>query len=345
MTSLHDNKLSYLLALWRLPGIGPANFFRIVESGQPLSAYLNNQMLDWKGVEKDLAWAHASDCHIITYQDDHYPPQLKEIAAFPPLLFVQGDISLLKQPQVGIVGSRNATPAGIDTAFHFAKTLAAQGLVITSGLARGIDGASHEGALHEKQKTIAVMGTGPDVVYPRRHQTLFKKIVESGCIVTEFPTGTSPQASHFPRRNRIISGLSRGILVVEAAYASGSLITAKYALEQNREVFAIPGAIHNPFSRGCHALIKQGAILVESAAEILEALGYSAASAPNPAPLKASAPKALPDFLQYLGFEATPVDVIISRSGLTAEKVSSILLLLELEGHVTSAPGGYLRLH
>jgi len=337
-----NTPLANLLALWRQPGIGPASFYKIVENYQ-LDDYLKHKSVDWAFVEKDLKWAEAPDCHIVTYQDEAYPAQLKEIANFPPLLFVQGDISLLKRIQIGMVGSRNATPTGIDIAFHFAKTLSASGIVITSGLARGIDGASHEGALQENGKTIAVMGTGPDVIYPRRHQALFHKIIESGCIVTEFPTGVGPQAQNFPRRNRIISGLSKGVLVVEAAYASGSLVTAKYALEQNREVFAIPGAIHNPFSRGCHALIKQGAILVESAAEILTALGQQAPTASKPMPDKASQANPSDPFLQYIGFEPTPVDLIISRSGLTAEKVSSILLLLELEGHVLSVPGGYSR--
>ena len=224
---------------------------------------------DWPLIDNDLQWALKENNYVLTFNDEHYPTQLKEIADPPPLLFARGNPLLLAQRQLAIVGSRNPSSSGIDTAFEFAKTLSNHGFVITSGLALGIDAASHRGALAAGNFTIAVAGTGLDRIYPARHKDLATEIVKTGAIISEFPPGTTAKANHFPRRNRIISGLCQGLLVVEAAKESGSLITARMALEQNREVFAIPGSIHNPLARGCNALIRQGAKLVETTQDIL----------------------------------------------------------------------------
>ncbi len=351
---LNESELSYWLALWRMENIGPVHFFKILEKYRSPQEYFHAHTellknIDWPSIENDLRWAAQSNHHIITFQDKIYPNQLKEIHSAPPLLFAVGNPHLLECPQISMVGSRNPTAGGCDNAYQFAKIFAQAGFIITSGLAMGIDAACHQGALESASgKTIAVMATGPDIIYPKRHNALSKNIIENGCLITEFPTGVKPQAAHFPRRNRLISGLSLGVLVVEAAFASGSLITAKYALEQNKEIFAIPGSIQNPLSRGCHALIKQGAKLVETAQDILDEMTIQPnLNAPNPrAPIKyIQKPVETPEFLAFIDFETTSIDTIIDRSALTAEKVSSILLLLELEGHIVSTPGGYVRLH
>jgi DNA processing protein len=261
---------------------------------------------------------------------------------------VQGDLGLLQSPQLAIVGSRNPTVSGTANAREFAAFLASTGLTITSGLAIGIDGAAHKGAL-SRGTSIAVTGTGLDRVYPAAHRKLAHQLAEQGALVSEYPPGTPPKAENFPRRNRIISGLSVGVLVVEATLRSGSLITARLALEQGREVFAIPGSIHNPQARGCHRLIREGAKLVESAQDIFEELEsllgtlYEPATESSPA---AASETLLTDpeyihLLEAMGFDPISVDELIVRTGLTPESVSSMLLLLELEGHVSSAPGGY----
>lgn len=338
--------LPYWLALLRAPNIGPVKFLEIIKQypDDLLKNYFseNNIIINWDLIKADLAWAEQPNHSLLTIHHPLYPARLLEIASPPPILFVAGDANLLTKPQLAVVGSRNPTPTGEDVAYQFSKALSQAGLVITSGLALGIDAAAHEGVLSNSGETIAVLGTGPDILYPRRHANLAKKILEKGCIVTEFPTGVTPIASNFPRRNRIISGLSLGVLVIEAAYASGSLVTAKYALEQNREIFAIPGSIHNPLSRGCHLLIKQGAKLVETVEDLLEELhGVHSKHSPTKQPKKT---ENIPDFLSHLGFETTSIDLLISRSGLTAEEVSSILLVLELDGFIKNVPGGYVRI-
>jgi DNA processing protein len=248
-----------------------------------------------------------------------------------------------------MVGSRNPSITGRETAHDFARTLAAAGMVITSGLAQGIDTACHQGTLDGGGQTIAVAGTGLDRVYPASNRELAHAIIEAGgALISEFPPGTLPHAGNFPRRNRIISGLSLGTLVVEAALRSGSLITARLAAEQGREVFAIPGSIHNPLARGCHQLIRQGAKLVESAADVLEELAPQlyAALAEMPeesAPASSELDEEYQALLACIGHETTPVDRLVERSGLTAEAVSSMLLILELQGFVESAAGGYAR--
>jgi DNA processing protein len=305
----------------------------------------------WDLVEQDLAWFSEPNRHIVTLQDARYPLLLKEIADPPSILFVQGDVDLLSQWQLAVVGSRNPSAPGRDNAFEFSRFLAQGGLTITSGLAMGIDAAAHQGALAVQGKTIAVIGTGLDRVYPAKHRDLAHDIVEQGAIVSEFALGTAPRAENFPRRNRLISGLSLGTLVVEAAPRSGSLITARMALEQGREVFAIPGSIHNPLAKGCHQLIREGAKLVETAADIVEELGALASveeNAVDTGVLAERDPQALDSDYQLLfdclGYDPIEIDSLVLQSGLTAETVSSMLLLLELEGQVASLSGGrYVR--
>lgn len=225
-----------------------------------------------QSLEEALLWHQTPGNHIMTLADAAYPQRLLEIADPPCLLYAKGHIELLQKPAFAIVGSRHATAEGLQNATQFAAVLSQAGLTIVSGLAQGIDGAAHLGALQGQGSTIAVMGTGANLVYPAVHHALAHQIAERGCLVTEYPLGVSAQAGNFPRRNRLISGLSQGVLVAEAAVASGTLITARMALEQSRDVFAIPGSIHSPLSKGCHRLIKQGAKLVESAQDILEEL-------------------------------------------------------------------------
>ncbi|MES9943907.1 MAG: DNA-processing protein DprA [Candidatus Thiodiazotropha sp.] len=303
---------------------------------------------DRSRIEPSLEWLTHPDHQLLTLKDEGYPSLLRQIDAPPPLLFLVGDEQLLQQPQLAIVGSRNPTTTGLDNAREFASCLAAAGFCITSGLAQGIDGAAHQGAL-KSGSTIAVMGTGPDRIYPGSHKDLAHQIADQSLLITEFPPGTQARAENFPRRNRIISGLSLGTLVVEATLQSGSLITARLSAEQGREVFAIPGSIHNPQARGCHALIRQGAKLVESAQDIIEELGSLFATLENPVETQIPGQtleivERDPDYQlldQALGYDPVSVDELITRTGLTAEAVSSMLLLLELEGHVSSAPGGY----
>jgi DNA processing protein len=303
-------------------------------------------------LEHDQEWLTQPNCHAITQHDERYPPLLKQIPDPPAVLFVQGDPLRLIDKQLAIVGSRNPSISGERTAMEFARHLADIGLTITSGLAVGIDAAAHRGALAGDGHTIAVTGTGLDRIYPARHRDLAGEIVTRGALVSEFPPGTPPRPENFPRRNRLISALSLGTLIVEAAMQSGSLITARLAAEQGREVFAIPGSIHNPLARGCHALLRQGAKLVETAQDILEELGALVAWEESPS--QPSTPgstttdysKEIINLLSYIEFEPTAVDTVVERSGLTADQVSSMLVVLELHGQIVSAPGGlYTRIH
>jgi DNA processing protein len=351
-------ELKYWLALVRMPGLGATGVRRLLENGCPPrrlfeagrdipelapAAKAWRQRPDWAAVEADLDWLDAADHHALTLSDPRYPPLLKEIADPPPVLFLRGDPTRLADRQLAIVGSRNPSPGGERDAADFARRLAECGLVITSGLAAGIDAAAHRGAL-TAGTTVAVTGSGLDRIYPAQHGKLAEEIAARGALVSEFPPGTPPRPENFPRRNRLISGLALGTLVVEAALRSGSLITARLAAEQGREVFAIPGSIHHPLSRGCHALLRQGAKLVETAGDILEELGPLAAwDTPPPAPHTSPGRDEASEFstlLKHIGFEPTAVDTMVERSGLTAEQVSSMLVMLELQGHVTSAPGG-----
>lgn len=365
-----DTALRSWLALNRVPGLGSATVHALLEHfGHPEVVFATNpaelqqvtrlrpaaaaalRSPDWTGVERDLQWASLPKHHILTLADPRYPPLLRHIPrSAPPVLFVVGNPEALLAPQVAFVGSRNPTPGGREIATELATELCRRGLAITSGLAVGIDGAGHSAALAAGGITIAVNATGLDRTYPARHQRLADQIVATGtgALVSEFPVGAPPLKEHFPRRNRIVSGLCLGTLVVEAALRSGSLITARFALEQGREVFAVPGSIRNPLARGCHALIRDGAKLVETADDIIVELGISpfprqddvVANEGN----KVRNPelKAAEDaVLHALGYEPATVDVLVERTGLTAEELSSILMELELEGCVASMSGGF----
>ena len=296
-----------------------------------------------EGVELSMNWAAQPGQHIITLADTAYPKALLEIADPPCILYVRGNPRLLEKQGLAVVGSRNATPQGMQTAENFSRTLASKGLTIISGLALGIDTAAHRGALAAEGETIGVIGTGADRIYPARNRELALAIAAHGAIVSEFPLGTPAIAANFPRRNRIISGLSRGVLVVEAAPESGSLITARLAAEQGREVFAIPGSIHSPVARGCHKLIKQGAKLVETAQDILEEFG----NYPEPAEIRLSDPPADEEssLLGALGHDPCNLDDLVERTGLAADQLLTELLTMELAGAVATLPGNrYQRL-
>jgi DNA processing protein len=283
------------------------------------------------------AWLAQPGHELLAWDDPRYPKALLEIGHPPPVLYFVGRAELLQEPAFAIVGSRSATGQGKDNARAFAHALADAGLVVVSGLALGIDGAAHEGALAGRASTLAVVGTGLDRVYPARHRALAHAIAERGGIVSEFPPGTPPREKNFPRRNRLISGLARGVLVVEAALHSGSLITARYAGEQGREVFAIPGSIHTPLSKGCHKLIREGAKLVETAQDVLEELGLAAPAAPRS---NAGLPASASAIIAALGADPADVDTLMARTGLPAEAVIVELTEREIAGEVTSLPGG-----
>lgn len=293
----------------------------------------------------ELAWLQNAGAHVVTIADDRYPPLLRETADPPPLLYVRGDPALLSQPQLAIVGSRNPTPGGCDNARAFSQALGEAGLVITSGMAAGIDTCAHRAAVEAGIPTIAILGTGIDRVYPATNRELAHAIVQNGALVSDLPFGAGPKKEHFPRRNRLIAGLSLGVLVVEAAQQSGSLISARLATESGREVFAIPGSIHSPLVRGCHRLIRNGAKLVESANDVIEELRplYAAVTRARPQPTAAPVnglPAALADFLTHLGFDPVGFDTLVERAELTTAEVSSMLMELELRGQVASLAGG-----
>ncbi|MDP3584076.1 MAG: DNA-processing protein DprA [Thiobacillus sp.] len=296
---------------------------------------------DAAAVDAAQAWLAQPGNSLMTLADDDYPKTLLEIADPPAVLYCKGRRDLLKQPGFGIVGSRNATPQGVRDAEAFAHALSDAGLTIISGLALGIDAAAHRGGLAGAGSSVAIVGTGLDRVYPARNKALAHQLVENGLIVSEFALGTPPLPGHFPRRNRLISGLSLGVLVVEAAPDSGSLITARVATEQGRDVFAIPGSIHSPLARGCHALIKQGAKLVESAADILDELAWPQRLTPPSLPEHSTDP-----VLDALDGAPVTVDTLAQRTGLTLEALSAKLLALELDGRIASLPGGrYQKIH
>lgn len=368
--------LDYQLALWLTPGVGPALQKTITEHYPNIQEFfeLTPEALrsigfkteviealkspNWLDVDKTLEWATASKQHLIHYNSEDYPTQLKDIASAPMILLAKGNKNLLKYSRLAIIGSRNPTRSGLETARNYAHCLAQQGLIITSGMALGIDGAAHQGA---KGQTIAVLGTGIDVIYPKRHKTLAQDIADTGLLLSEFPLGMTAQAQNFPRRNRIISGLSLGTFVVEAALKSGSLITARLALEQGREVFTIPSSIHNPLAKGCHWLLKQGANLVESVDDIwqhlqsqrlnlydtkakvttaLDILSHQPHIAKSTQKLTAIQQQ----LLDAMGFDRISVDVLRQRTALSAEQLSIELLELEIVGYIETVPGGLQRI-
>jgi len=296
-------------------------------------------------VKRDLTWAQQPGNHLLTYQNPAYPALLRQIDDFPLLLYARGSINLLHNPQIAIVGSRLCTPGGAQTAKDFATQLASGGLTITSGMAQGIDAQAHRGALCVGAPTIAVNGTGLDRIYPPGNASLAREILENGLLVSEFPLGSRANRHSFPQRNRIISGLSLATLVVEATGRSGSLITARLAAEQGREVFAVPGSIHNPQTRGCHRLIRDGAKLVEQVSDIIEDLGSLLGFMLEQQPVTPQQPAPKLDreqrnLLEAIGYDAVNIDTLVRRSGLTIDNLSSMLLVLELDNLIQSAPGG-----
>lgn len=347
------------LRLALAPGVGNTSLIRLLTAfGSPeavlasgrtaLSAHLSSAQCDALLGEPEaallqatLAWLDQPGNSLLTLADVDYPKSLLEIGDPPAVLYCKGRRSLLDQPGLGVVGSRNATPQGVRDAEAFAHALSDAGFTIISGLALGIDAAAHRGGLAGAGSSIAIIGTGLDRIYPARNKALAHQLAESGLVISEFALGTPPLPGHFPRRNRLISGLSRGVLVVEAAPDSGSLITARVATEQGREVFAIPGSIHSPLARGCHALIKQGAKLVESAADILDELAWPQRLVPPAWPEQAADP-----VLDALDGAPATLDALAQRTGLTLDALSAKLLALELEGQIASMPGGrYQKLH
>ena len=338
VSGLGGQSLRKLLAAFGLPqqvlAAGRTGLARIVPA-ELAARILDHE--DSAAVDAALEWAAMDGHAVLTLADGEYPRSLLEIPDPPALLYLHGRRELLARPGLAVVGSRNATPQGVSNAEQFARSFSAAGLTIVSGLALGIDAAAHRGGLDRAGSTIAVLGTGADILYPQRNQALGERIAREGLIVSEFPLGTPPRGSNFPRRNRIISGLARGCLVVEAALASGSLITARFAAEQGRDVFAIPGSIHSPHAKGCHALIKQGAKLVESAQDLLQELGLEGIAT---TPVGNGNGMVQSGLLAHIGYDPCDVDARGARSGLTPDLVSAMLLQLELDGKVASLPGG-----
>jgi len=370
----NPEELKSWIKLWRVSGVGSKYFQRLLDSFDSpadvfnasssslkhagISQNLANAILDDKDSDSattDLEWLNTADDHyIISIQCPEYPTLLKQTDSPPPLLYVHGNLSIINDPQLAIVGSRNPTQSGMTSAYDFSKHLGQTGLCITSGLALGIDGSAHQGALDANAPTIAVIATGIDRVYPAKHRNLAHQIVENGAIISEFPIGTQPRSSNFPRRNRIISGLAHGTLVVEAALKSGSLITARLASEQGREVFAIPGSIHNPLAKGCHQLIRQGAKLVENAQDILEEMSAVIdLSKIDQSPITTTSEKTEistenkkdedPDnqlLLGKMGYDAISIDTLVASTGFKPESIAAMLLILELQNKVSSNGGG-----
>ena len=360
------------LALLRAPGVGAGGVRELVgRHGSALAAHVaaareartGAEARAWLAapdaaiIERDLTWLAEPDHHLIVATSEDFPALLRDAQNPPAALFVAGDPACLWSAQIAIVGSRSASAGGLANARAFAKTFAQAGNTITSGLAEGVDGAAHEGALEGDGKTIAVLGTGPDLIYPRQHRDLAQRIVAHGALVSEFPPGTPGKPENFPRRNRLIAGLSLGTLVVEAGLNSGSLITARLAAEAGREVFALPGSIHSPLARGCHRLIRDGAKLVETAEEVIEELrgvggllaeglrrrlGAPAAAAPIAEPAAARDPE-YQRLLAALDTEPAALDELVERTGLPAAALSSMLLVLELDGAVAAENGRYAR--
>ncbi len=353
------NNKSYFLALNRIHAVGPRTVIKLLarwpnlaelfqfsmiqmeQAGLPISLANAIATFDFAQVDADWRWQETKNHFLLTWDDPEYPPLLKEIHDPPPVLYAIGDLSSFGRPTVAMVGSRKPSITGSETAWRFAFELAEKNITIVSGLALGIDAQAHSGCLAAGGQTIAVMGTGIDYIYPRRHVSLAAKICENGLLLSELPLQSPPIAGHFPRRNRIISGLSLSTLVVEAAIRSGSLITARLALEQNRDVLAIPGSIYNPESRGCHHLLQQGAKLVASSDDVLDELRIEHNQ--DDSELVVALARENKNLVKCIGFEVTSVDQIIVRSGLTVDKVVCDLAELELQGIVRAVTGGYTR--
>jgi len=345
-----------------IPGLGDGSYRKLLSAfGEPkqiyAASYASLSDVVGKNVAEGIrrgidpgqlaplfAWLDHEHNHVITLADAEYPQALLQIPDPPPLLYVKGRLDLLNRSAMAVVGSRNATPQGQMNAESFSRNLSDGGLCIVSGMALGIDAAAHRGGLDGASSSVAVVGTGLDIVYPSRNHALAHDLAQHGTLVSEFPLGTTAMAHNFPRRNRIICGLSLGCLVIEAAIRSGSLITARLAVEQGREVFAIPGSIHSPVSKGCHALIKQGAKLVECASDVLDELKWPLPQNPSPENTDAAPENGRHPLLDALGFDPVGIDALAGRSGLTSDTVCAMLLQLELEGRIACLPGGLYQL-
>jgi len=354
------NNKHALLVLNRLPNVGPRTIAKLLRrwpdaetifslsrrdllhAGVPerLAGVLVSAKPDV--IDVDMRWQETHNHTLLTWFDAAYPALLKEIPDAPPVLYAIGDISCLKGPKLAMVGTRTPSITGAETAWQFARDLGEQDVTIVSGLARGIDGEAHRGCLAGKGKTVAVLGTGIDCIYPRQHAKLTEEIKVKGLLLSEFPLGTPPAAGHFPRRNRIISGVSDATLVVECSLKSGSLITAHLALDQNRNVMALPGSIHNPQAKGCHALLQQGAALVTSPQEVLEELCVERRFGEVGKDVSSSEAET-GSLTTYISFDVTTVDQIVARSSLPVEDVITDLAELELLGRVKAVLGGYIR--
>jgi DNA processing protein len=354
--TISPSELEARLRLHRLPELGPKGFRKLIDAFGSASKAISAPAAAWyslglKAVSADarrsheirdgasaaLAWLARPAQHLLMWDQPEYPALLAQLDDAPPLLFVAGNPGILEKPQLAMVGSRRASRPGMDTASAFSRSLASAGFVITSGLALGIDGAAHQAALDVGGQTIGVLGTGLENFYPQRHRQLAATMIAQGsAVVSEFPLDTGPQASNFPRRNRIISGLSLGVLVVEASIASGSLITARLAAEQGREVYAIPGSIHHPGAKGCHQLIRDGAVLVETIEHILEGLrGWQALSRPAPVPVTHP-------LVALLHAAPHTSEALAIASGQALSQVLATLTELELEGRVSCESGRWL---
>ncbi|CAH0524247.1 DNA-processing protein DprA [Vibrio hippocampi] len=361
---MEEKELIAWLTLSLCPRIGPVTFQKILEVDTPeqFLSYSRDELSQLGLTEKQLhfifqqshpsvdaclEWRQKGNNSILLASSDDYPDILRQTKGYPPILFATGKVAILNEPQIAIVGSRNAQPQSLELAKHYAASFCQQGYVVTSGLALGVDGYAHHGALESGGKTIAVLGAGIEKLYPRRHRHLANRIIDDGVLVSEHAPFISPRAEYFPRRNRIISGLSIATLVVEAAEKSGSLITAKLAAEQGREVFAIPGSVFHPFHTGCHQLIKLGAGLVESPEDVLSAIQITQCcrkNRQNP-PEKAVIEKQqlpFPELLANVGLEATPIDLLAQKTHIPVQEVMQQMLELELLGHVVSVTGGYI---
>lgn len=359
----HDRAdgLAHWLRLERTPGVGngmarkllaafglPENIFRADQAAlqsvvpERIASALRAPLSDDTRalIDNTLEWAAQPGNRVLTLADDDYPKALLDIADPPCILYVKGRIELLANPALAVVGSRNATAQGISNAEKFSEALSQAGLAIISGMALGIDAAAHQGGLRGPGSTVAVIGTGANIIYPARNRALAHMIAEGGCIVSEYALGTPVMAVNFPRRNRIISGLAQGVLVIEAAAQSGSLITARMAADQGREVFAVPGSIHSPLSKGCHLLIKQGAKLVESAQDVLEELRHHGRPPSSPAPAATAVGAIAARILSAMGYDPVDPDTLAARCDLDIATLHAELLTLELEGQVESLPGG-----
>ncbi len=355
-----SGKLAHWLAFYMCKGLGTKTLLalskhhpleslfdlphaKLHELGLTANQASNLLNTDWQKVQHYERLVAEHNIEVICFFDTRYPDSLKHIASAPLLLFCKGNVSLLSSSQIAIVGSRNATPTGLEIASEFAYELTKAGITVTSGMARGIDGAAHKGALAGNGKTIAVLGTGVDIYYPKRHKLLTEQVLNSGLLISEFLPGTAANAHNFPRRNRIISGLSLGVLIVEAEIKSGSLITVRYALEQNKEVFAVPGSIKTPLAQASHFLIKQGAKLVENVTDILDEVSFSYQSGlySKEETLQQSSDC---EVLNSIGFEVTTVDDIVRRVQWPIDKVLARLLDLELDDQIERILDGYIRL-